>query len=102
MATDRVTVVSADPFIIAVSISPKRYIHKLILRYKEFMVSVPTIEILKDVWLFGLRSGPDKLSEARVTLEKPVAVSVPLIKEAVANLECKVIGMHDYGITRFS
>lgn len=97
MAADWVTMVSADPFIIAVSISPKRYTHKLITRYKEFVVSVPTFEILRDVWLFGSRSGPGKLSEARVTFEKPVAVSVPLIKEAVANLECKVIGMHDYG-----
>ena len=61
MAADWVTMISADPFIIAVSISPKRYTHKLITRYKEFVVSVP------------------------------------LIKEAVANLECKVIGMHDYG-----
>ncbi|MGB9827923.1 MAG: flavin reductase family protein [Thermosphaera sp.] len=61
------------------------------------MVSVPTIEILREVWVFGSKSGPGKLFEARVTFEKPSAVNVPLIKGASANLECKVIGMHDYG-----
>lgn len=97
MAADWVTMVSADPFIIAVAISPKRYTHKLITKYKEFVLSVPTVKILEDVWVFGSRSGPGKLSEARITFEKPKAVNVPLIREAVANLECRVIGMHDYG-----
>ncbi|MGB9827924.1 MAG: flavin reductase [Thermosphaera sp.] len=36
MTADWVTMVSAEPFIIAVAISPKRYTHKLITKYKEF------------------------------------------------------------------
>lgn len=50
MAADWVTVVSADPFMLGVSISPKRYTHKLITRYKEFVLSVPTIKLLREVW----------------------------------------------------
>lgn len=97
MAADWVTMVSADPFMLAVSISPKRYTHKLIMKYGEFVVSVPTVRILRDVWIAGTKSGPGKLSEMKINLEKPKKVNVPLIKEAVANLECKVAGIHNYG-----
>ncbi|MEM1634809.1 MAG: flavin reductase family protein [Thermosphaera sp.] len=97
MAADWVTVVSADPFMLGVSISPKRYTHKLITRYKEFVLSVPTIKLLREVWIAGTRSGPGKLSEMKITLEKSRLIGVPSVKEAVANLECRVVGSHDYG-----
>ncbi|MEM4625005.1 MAG: flavin reductase family protein, partial [Thermosphaera sp.] len=82
MAADWVTMVSADPFMLGVSISPKRYTHKLITRYKEFVLSVPTIKLLREVWIAGTRSGPGKLSEMKITLEKSRLIGVPSVKEA--------------------
>lgn len=97
MAADWVTMVSAEPFIVAVAISPKRYTYKLVEKYREFVISVPSVNMLRDVWIAGTKSGPSKVKEMSVTFERGKAVSAPIIKEALANLECKVIGAHEYG-----
>jgi flavin reductase (DIM6/NTAB) family NADH-FMN oxidoreductase RutF len=97
MTADWVMPVSARPFITAVSVSPRRYTHKLIKRYKEYVISIPTIDMLRDVWIAGSESGPEKIKKLKISFKDPVKTSVPLIKEAVANLECKVIDEHDYG-----
>lgn len=97
MAADWVTVVSANPFMVAVAISPKRYTFRLVKKYGEFVIAVPGLELIDDVWVVGTESGPSKLSKTRLTLEKGRRVSAPVIKEALANLECRVVGEHPYG-----
>lgn len=97
MAADWVTMVSAEPYIVAVAISPKRYTYRLVEKYSEFVISVPNIDMLRDVWIAGTKSGPSKVKEMSVTFKRGKVVSAPVIKEALANLECKVIGSHTYG-----
>ncbi|ASJ01207.1 flavin reductase family protein [Thermococcus gorgonarius] len=97
MAADWVTVLSHRPFLIGVAISPKRYTHGLVKRYGEFVVSVPGLDMLRDVWIAGTKSGPSKLREMNVTLVPSKAVSTPSIKEAIANLECRVVDKRTYG-----
>ncbi|WP_048150027.1 flavin reductase family protein [Palaeococcus ferrophilus] len=97
MAADWVTVLSHRPFMVGVAVSPKRYTHGLIKKYGEFVLSVPTLEMLDDVWIAGTRRGPPKLDEMEVTLVPSTKVSVPSIKEAAANLECRVVDSRDYG-----
>lgn len=97
MTADWVTIISSKPFIICVSIAPTRYTHGLITKYKEFVVSVPTMDMLKDVWIAGTESGPSKLQKMNITLIPSKKIATPSIKEAVANLECKVIDTKDYG-----
>ncbi|MEM4586959.1 MAG: flavin reductase, partial [Desulfurococcaceae archaeon] len=46
MTADWVIPLSAKPFILGVSIAPRRYTHTLISKYGEFVVSVPSIKIL--------------------------------------------------------
>lgn len=97
MAADWVTVISANPFIVSVSVSPKRYTHQLIRKYGEFVISVPHAEMVRDVWIVGSESGPGKLKKTKFTLVPGRKVKTPIIKEALANLECRVIDSRDYG-----
>lgn len=97
MAADWVTILSHKPLLIGVAISPKRYTHKLVRENGEFVVSVPNLEMLKDVWIAGTKSGPGKLEEMHITLSPSSKIKTPGIKEAIANLECKVIDARDYG-----
>jgi len=97
MAADWVTVLSHDPTLIGVAISPKRYSHKLISKYKEFVVSVPSIDMIDDVWVSGTLSGPSKLKKMKIMLIPSTRISTPSIKEALANIECKVVDTRTYG-----
>jgi flavin reductase (DIM6/NTAB) family NADH-FMN oxidoreductase RutF len=97
MTADWVTVISYKPFMIGVAIAPKRYTHKLIKQYKEFVVAVPTLEMLKDVWIAGTKSGPSKIENMNITFIVSKKVKIKSIKEAIVNLECKVMDERDYG-----
>ena len=97
MAADWVTVVSAKPLAVAVAIAPTRYTYKLVERYGEFVVSVPSVDMLRDVWIVGTEHGPDKLRKTRLELVPAREVGTPIIGNALANLECRVIGRHPYG-----
>lgn len=97
MAADWVTIVSFNPFLVGVAVAPQRTTHGLIKKYKEFVISVPSLDMLRDVWIAGTKKGPAKLKEMNITLIPSKNVSVPSIKEALANIECKVIDERDYG-----
>ncbi|MEM2727361.1 MAG: flavin reductase family protein [Archaeoglobaceae archaeon] len=99
MTADWVVPLSFEPKLLGVSIGHKRYTNRLIKEFKEFVVAVPTIELLKDVWIAGTVSGvnEDKLSKLRLTLIKSQKVRVPSIKECQANLECKVVNEVEVG-----
>ncbi|MEM4930517.1 MAG: flavin reductase family protein [Desulfurococcaceae archaeon] len=97
MAADWVIVLSANPFLIGVSISPKRFTHRLIREFGEFVVSVPSIDMVNDVWITGSESGPEKLKKVKFTFIPSKSVSTPSIREALANLECRVFDTRDYG-----
>lgn len=97
MAADWVIPISCHPFMVGVAISAKRCTHKLIKQNGEFVISVPTLEMLKDVWIAGTRSGPGKIKDMGITLIKSKKVKTKSIKEAAANLECRVVDERDYG-----
>jgi len=97
MTADWLTVISHRPFIVGVAISPKRYTHKLIKECNEFVIAVPTLEMLDAVWIAGTKSGVDKIRKMKITFIDSRTIETKSIKEAVANLECKVIDEKDYG-----
>lgn len=97
MAADWLTPLSSKPFLVGVAISPKNFSHQLINENKEFVISVPTLEMLDDVWIVGRNHGPEKLKKTKLTFVPSVKIETPGIKEAVANLECKVIDTKKYG-----
>ena len=84
--------VSINPPIVAISIAPKRYSHQLIEKTKEFVVNIPTMDIVRETLFCGRRSGKtyDKFKETRLTPSPAKMVQPPIIKECVAHLECKL------------
>ena len=99
MTADWVTPLSFRPTLLGVSIGHTRYTKKLIEKEKDFVVAVPTLELLKDVWVAGTVSGVkvNKAEEMSVTFVESKKVKAPSIKECQANLECKVVNEVDVG-----
>lgn len=83
---------SIHPPLLVISIAPKRYSHELIEENKEFVVNVPTMNLLEATLFCGRKSGRiyDKFKETRLTPLPARAVQPPIIKECVAHLECKL------------
>jgi flavin reductase (DIM6/NTAB) family NADH-FMN oxidoreductase RutF len=75
-----------------VGIAPKRYSHKLIEETKEFVVNVPTMDIVKETLFCGRRTGREhkKFEEAGLTAMPAKTVKPQIIKECVAHLECRL------------
>jgi len=90
---------SFSPPLVAISISPKRYSHRLIKETKEFCINIPTMEIVKQVLFCGRHSGYafDKFRETKLTPIKAKKVKPPLIKECAAHIECKVVSEFETG-----
>ncbi|MEM4700288.1 MAG: flavin reductase family protein [Candidatus Nezhaarchaeales archaeon] len=83
---------SFNPPLLVVSVSPKRFSYGLIKQQGEFAVNVPTVELLNKVVLCGYTTGRDvdKFTQLGLTPKKAKVISVPIIDECVAHLECKV------------
>jgi len=83
---------SLKPPLVAISVSPRRHSHALIEETKEFVVNIPTIDMLDKVVLCGTVSGRshNKFKEAGLTPLTGRKVKAPSIKECVAHLECKL------------
>ncbi len=93
------TPLSFKPPMVAIAVAPKRYSHKLISDVGEFVINVPTMDLFKQMWICGVKSGRDvdKIKECGFTLESSSKVKPPSIKECIANLECKVVNKIETG-----
>jgi len=97
-----VGVVNSEPPMFSISIQPSRHSHGLVKASQEFVVNIPSEEMIRKVDLCGIVSGRDvdKFSETGFTSVPGDEVSPPLIEECRVNLECKVrriipLGSHD-------
>jgi flavin reductase (DIM6/NTAB) family NADH-FMN oxidoreductase RutF len=99
MAAAWIMPVSVNPPIVATSIKPERYTYELIDESGFFVVNVPSFENEKSVLVCGRKSGRDvdKFKLANFTTEPGRCVDVPIIKECVAHLECKVSNTYRVG-----
>ncbi|MFO8132706.1 MAG: flavin reductase family protein [Thermoplasmatota archaeon] len=97
MTADWVTVISRKPLLVGVSVAPGRTTHELIKKEEAFVISVPSKEMLDDVWTAGTKSGPSKTGQMNVTFIPSQQIAVPGIKEALANVECRVVDSPTYG-----
>ena len=97
-----VGVLCSEPPQIGISIRPTRYSHELISKTKEYVVNIPTADIVKETDYCGMVTGRkvDKFKETKLTPIEAKKVKPPLIEECPVNLECKVkdiisLGAHD-------
>lgn len=75
-----------------------RYTKKLLDENPEFTVNIPYGEYDKSILgICGTKSGrdTDKIKTLDLTLEEPLTVSVPAIRQLPLTLECKVIYRQD-------
>ncbi|MFX0149142.1 MAG: flavin reductase family protein [Candidatus Hodarchaeota archaeon] len=87
------TPLSADPPLIGVLITKKRYSHGLIKQKEEFVINIPNTRLINASYYIGRVSGhdePQKVSQAGFTMEASLRINAPRIKECLINLECKL------------
>ena len=82
---------SGNPPMVAVSIAPQRYTHKLISETGEFVITVPSEGQEKMIDQCGSCSGRDvdKFREFDIPVQSAEIVEPPLIEGSVAAFECK-------------
>lgn len=95
-------IVCSEPPMLSISIRPHRYSYGLIKEQKEFVVNIPTADIMRQTDICGTVSGKgkDKFALTKLTPEKAKFVKPPLIKECPVSLECKLkqstlLGTHE-------
>lgn len=91
--------VSFDPKYVAFAVSPKRHTYKNLVEVGEFVISIPTADMLELVWACGTKSGRDidKFSLLGLKTEKARKVRPPLLKSLPVQFECKVEFMREFG-----
>ncbi|MFC1984281.1 flavin reductase family protein [Chloroflexota bacterium] len=85
--------ISNNPPLYGASIAPKRFTYKLIADSKEFGVNFLPLEMAELVASVGGSSGReiDKFQKFNIALDKPVKTAVPILKDAYAAYECKLV-----------
>ncbi len=97
----------SEPPVMGISIRPSRHSHPLVQRAGEFVINVPTADLLRAVDYCGSVSGRDvdKLAEMHLTPAPAQVVKTALIAECPVNLECQTVqtvrlGSHDLFLGR--
>lgn len=93
---------SADPPLVGVAIHPSRLSHEFVSKGEQFALNVMQVESIAAVHQCGLLSGrdADKFAVTGLTPAPASEIDVPLVAEAIGQLECGVIerlrlGDHD-------
>ena len=68
------------------------YSFEALMKYRECVIAIPTVDIAQTVVKIGVCSGSDtdKFKKFELTPLKAKSVKAPLIKECLANIECHV------------
>ncbi|MEW6376524.1 MAG: flavin reductase family protein [Thermodesulfobacteriota bacterium] len=97
-----VGVVNSEPPMIGISIRPERYSHACVKTSKEFVVNLPSEEMIRKVDACGVLSGKeaDKFTSMGWKPIPAQKVKAPLIDECPVQMECEVkeilsLGSHD-------
>lgn len=91
--------ISHTPPIFGVSLAPKRYTYKLIKKSKEFGLNFLPFDKAELIVSLGSVSGAevDKFKKLGVKMEKPIKTTAPILKDAYAAYECRLIDSREYG-----
>ncbi len=91
--------ISLNPPLYGVSISPKRYTYELIAESKEFGINFIAFEKAALAARVGGTAGRDmdKFERLSIEKEKPSITQAPILKDAYAAYECKLVDSKAYG-----
>ena len=94
--------ICSTPAMLSVSVRKERYSHAMLMETGEFVVNLPTEDLVWETDEAGVRSGRDmnKWESLHLHQEEGKILSVPMISECPVNMECKVkqvleLGSHD-------
>ena len=87
-----------DPFRYVVSIGNYEYTHEIIEENPEFVLAAPTTDMVDALVLCGSVSGRDvdKIDHLGLETIPGEAVDVPLLADAVGNVECRVLESFEF------
>lgn len=95
-------ILNTRPPVTYISVRPERFSYGLIKQSGEFVINLPTRELVRAVDWCGVRSGAkyDKFKECGLHIQECDNVSAPMITECPVCIECKVskvvpLGSHD-------
>ena len=93
MAVGWVTIASGEPPMFVLGIDDGAYTYELIRQTEEFVVAFPPEQMASQTLFAGTHSGrdQDKFAEVNIAVQDGVIVKAPLIRDAVANFECKLV-----------
>jgi len=96
-----VTIVSYDPPQVLFSTNIKRDTYKNIIGTREFVINIPSIDLLRAIWITQKHFpyGVNELKEANLTSFSAEKVKPPRIKECKAHIECNVLWTRKIGPT---
>jgi flavin reductase (DIM6/NTAB) family NADH-FMN oxidoreductase RutF len=99
MAVGWVTTASDEPKMFMLGIDDGAYTYELARKTKEFVVAFPSEKMAKEVLFVGTRHGRkcDKIAESGLVIQAADKVRAPLIANAVANFECKLVAVYRPG-----
>ncbi|KXV55979.1 flavin reductase family protein [Acetobacter tropicalis] len=81
----------------AITTGPWNYSYTALTKTKECVISLPTVDMIDTVVGIGTCSGEDtdKFDKFALTPLKAAHVEAPLIKECLANIECRLVDRID-------
>ncbi|MBR7144168.1 MAG: flavin reductase family protein [Lentisphaeria bacterium] len=93
MAVGWVAIVSDEPAMYMLGIDDNAYTLELIRKNKEFVIAFPGKAMAKETLYFGTVHGHDidKGKASGLKFEPAEKVNAPLLADAVANIECKLV-----------
>ena len=87
------TPVCDDPAIVAIVLGNQSYTAKMIMESREFVINIPSKQLLPKVVKCGECSGKnvDKAKKFGLTYSKAKKIKCPIVDECVGHLECKLL-----------
>ena len=100
-------IINTIPPMTYISVRPERFSHSIIKESGEFVINLPTKQLVRAVDFCGVRSGRtvNKFEHCKLTALPASQISAPIIGESPVSLECKVeqvisLGSHDMFIAK--
>lgn len=92
-------IICSEPAMTYVSIRPSRYSHEIISKTMEFVINLPTLQMVTAADYCGVKSGRDidKFKETELTPAPCPEVSAPMIEESPVSIACKVKEIRNFG-----
>lgn len=91
--------ISREPSLLAIAVDPSTMTHEFIKRGGEFVVNIPTLDVLNQVVFCGRYSGHDvdKFERTGLVMEEARVVRPPLIEQCIGAIECAVVNSFQPG-----